>query len=312
MGKIIVHIGLPKTATTTLQTDLFPNISSDYLYYPGVIQPRDSTQHNFFLQFCNAVNSVNSISEFRMELEQILSNSKTILISEEMFTVSSSSATWRNKLENLSAILAGFDYKIIFTVREPVSAMFSYYCELYSVFIKDKYLYLNLTENEYFMECALHRDEMKIFHYKELTTQLFLNFERERVYAFKFEDIINKNIVPLLNIISPEISNVSSFYLSNHNKKYVQSNAIVTKFSITPGGILRRAVARAGLKKFKIVTFSAKIFYPVIEFLDNIKLKDIKVNKLNEEEMFALQSKISIETESLEYYFGIKYVVNKH
>ncbi len=138
-GKLFVHIGLPKTATTTLQREIFPKLSGDHIQYLGVYQPRkDTNQTVFFEQFCQIVYSGDGIDELARTLSEMLESGATYVLSEEMLTVSSGNASWQAKLTNLAKLLNGLDYSILVTVREPTAAMFSYYIELYEQFSRRK------------------------------------------------------------------------------------------------------------------------------------------------------------------------------
>lgn len=138
-GKLIVHIGLPKTATTTLQADVFPKLINNQIKYLGTFQPREKTPlKNLYHHFCKAVESRENIDNIRILLNKEISKGHTLIISEEGMTVPSGNITWKKKLENLGKIVRGFDYTIIVSVREPSSALFSYYCELYPRFAATK------------------------------------------------------------------------------------------------------------------------------------------------------------------------------
>ena len=55
VARLYVHIGLPKTATTALQQDLFPRLESKTFSYVGVFQPREAAeQRQLYTDFCNA------------------------------------------------------------------------------------------------------------------------------------------------------------------------------------------------------------------------------------------------------------------
>jgi len=54
---LYIHIGLPKTATTSLQ-HLFNN-KLEYIHYEGVVQPRKSLQNELYLQTIKWVNEGN-------------------------------------------------------------------------------------------------------------------------------------------------------------------------------------------------------------------------------------------------------------
>src|SRR5512143_3414004 len=127
-GTIFVHVGLPKTATTTLQVEFFPAIASDEIAYLGICQPRDgNAQDPLFLRIYDAISSGREISKINNELRSRLQSGENLIVSEEMITVTQDEVTFGAKLKHLSMLMSGLDYQIILTVREPVSALFSYY-----------------------------------------------------------------------------------------------------------------------------------------------------------------------------------------
>lgn len=181
-GRILVHIGLPKTATTTLQTQYFPTLTSGNSRYLGVLQPRERRQDELFRKLSNAVTVGLDIEGIHQELSRLLEAGVNIVVSEEMFTVSSSGgASWQMKLQRLASLLRGLDYAIMVTVREPVAGSFSYYVELES-----RYRPLGLG-----YVAAVKTDEaMQIFDYGKLLPALDGCFAPGRVFFKRFEDVI--------------------------------------------------------------------------------------------------------------------------
>ncbi|MCC4288870.1 sulfotransferase domain-containing protein [Vreelandella aquamarina] len=131
MKKIFVHIGLPKTGTTTLQKNFFPNI--DTFDYCGVHQPRVQQKKNNNPVYNNIMQYVNSGAGSLKRILNVINNNanEQILISEEMLTVSEN---WLQKLKRLFEVVSHYDYSIIVTVRDPLKATFSYYIETYERF----------------------------------------------------------------------------------------------------------------------------------------------------------------------------------
>jgi len=56
MSEIYVHIELPKTATTTLQSHFYPKLPKDKVDSLGVHQPRGEKKEVLFDHFIQAVN----------------------------------------------------------------------------------------------------------------------------------------------------------------------------------------------------------------------------------------------------------------
>ena len=65
MGKIMIHLGLPKTATTSLQLDFFPKLKKYNIDYIGISQPRGANNDIMFLQFMKSINTGKEIEVTR-------------------------------------------------------------------------------------------------------------------------------------------------------------------------------------------------------------------------------------------------------
>ena len=153
-----------------------------------------------------------------MLMEQ-LSTGRNILISEENICVSESMATWEKKIERLSCILNGLNYKIIVTIREPSKAIYSYYVELNDLFRKKK---------KSFIDIALNDESMKIYHYTFFFNFISNNFDVNNLHVFKFEDIVKGEISGILELLEQQNCQ-DNFRLSNNNAKNKNNNYILIK-----------------------------------------------------------------------------------
>lgn len=158
MHKLIIHPGLPKTATTTLQFELFPAIVGSEWDYAGILQPRDTRDQNeLFRAMYRAVVSGENIQSANSTLKSRLAE-RPILISEEIFTASTVESTWREKLDRLRQVTQGTDLSLLFTVREPRAAIFSNYVET----IRNVYV----GGNDPFSIETANEDRMAIYRYR--------------------------------------------------------------------------------------------------------------------------------------------------
>jgi hypothetical protein len=298
-GKIFVHIGLPKTATTTLQKEIFPALSNGVIQYLGVFQPRqENRQSDLYSRFCNAVYSGSSTKEVRSTLASMLNTGTTIILSEEMFTVSSSDVHWRIKLKNLAGILQGLDYTLILTVREPTSALFSYYVELHDKFSREKKDFLELARND---------ERMHVFHYQKLTEEIFQNFDPQRVFVQKFEDIVAGRLEELCRLITSGHQGWLGHPPQRHNDKKKAGNIVYTGKKFTLADIPRRLFISLGIMDTSFAQRLKKAFAPVLRALDSVDLLNKKVVRPSEAEMRQLTIHLRDETAALEKRFGIKY-----
>jgi hypothetical protein len=189
MGKLIIHIGPPKTATTSLQY-FFMKLDLPDVYYGGIIQPR-TEEHD---SICELIyediqsNQFNFFEKVHEQIKQLFSNYEYILLSEEMFLVESEQISWRHKLKNLINYLSKEihleDLSFVIIVRNPAEAIPSYFQEIYWKLPK-KYQknYLQFLDSEY----------SYIYKYYELW-----KFIKEQgvnnIKIILFEDLISKKI----------------------------------------------------------------------------------------------------------------------
>lgn len=208
--KIFVHIGLPKTATTTLQSTYFPNFeSSSGFEYTGVFQPRGSKKEaTVYKSLCHAVFNGES-SAFDNAIASMPEDCR-LIVSEEMFTVGQKHRSWQQNLKHLQAALGDYDYRILVTLRNPVDAVFSYYVELEDL----------RRSVPTFDSSLVDHPILSIFKLKELDLFLGKCFSRERIFYCSFDDIISGNMRPVENFLDLPYSNKQwSFPRSNDRVK---------------------------------------------------------------------------------------------
>lgn len=275
-GKIFVHIGLPKTATTSLQKDFFPFLTGEGTKYIGVFHPRGISDYsNLYDELLLAIKGEIQSNNIRIRLKESVRENNLIL-SEEMILVSQPGSTWKQKLANLKIILDGFDYEIIITVREPVSGLFSYYCECYHDLGKHR---------DSFLRCALQLEQFQIFHYKKLIFELSLNFERKRLNYFEFEKIIVVGATDLFNLISPKTSLVPKL-LINNNSRFKIKNYVVTLYNYCLQDAIRDYLLLCSGFKRK---FSINFYSSLFTIFNSYKYKKMLVRKPSKHEMIYLR-----------------------
>lgn len=131
--QIILHIGPPKTGTTSLQY-AFENLKIDRIYYGGAFQPRERNGNSLSKILYDAAKSRGKPDELSAELfnEQVRRlNSGAIILSEEMLSLSTLHEEVECKIKNLSKILSGYSVRILVGARDPSEGLPSLYQELY-------------------------------------------------------------------------------------------------------------------------------------------------------------------------------------
>lgn len=133
MKKLIVHIGPPKTATTSLQY-YFQNLDLVNLFYAGVSQPRQSSDSSIaaiLLQWMRDDSSSVSLEQVLSVLNIAFAENDVVIVSEELFLVPESRCSLSSKMDKLMQLSHNYDTRIIYTKRNLKSVVPSYYQELY-------------------------------------------------------------------------------------------------------------------------------------------------------------------------------------
>ncbi len=297
-GRIIVHIGLPKTATTTLQHDVFPRLANPDTLYLGVRQPREvNHQDRLFKDVIAAVNGTEAMGPVRDQLRRHIIDGQTLLLSEEMLTVSQPGISWRDKLRHLALLLKDMNYALIVTVREPATALFSYYVELYPKF----------SRRGSFMECALLDDDMRIYHYKSLFDALLSVFERDRITVLRFEDIVENRLDSLFRLIRPDREGLNQILLGQQNARTARGNAVIARNS--PPWLPR--VLEATRRRFRALGlengFITGLVRPVVRRLRKAASREVVIERPTPEDMDKLRDALRNETLALKQHLGVAY-----
>ncbi len=232
--KAYVHIGLPKTATTTLQADLFEPGDGIYWEYLGVLQPRHRKQAAKYLDLMavlsdNTKLSSDSVRLLRTELSSNYSD-LPLLMSEECITTDGGTS-WQEKLSRLSVILNGFEVKLIVSVRRPREALYSLYAELYSS-LASKYPNFDDYVND--------SNQAKIYRYKELFDVLTSHFHADALIVIPFEELGSDRFWSPLE--SEFCLEREKFSFGEHNAK-TRSNGAYILPNATIGSAIHRRIA---------------------------------------------------------------------
>lgn len=214
----ILHIGLPKTATSTLQGHYFP-CSTNY-HYIGVNQPRSRPNDPLYKHITNAMGTLcenDRLHQIQKATELLQETNKKILFSEEMVLVDGHKS-WIQKLEILNQIFGKFPHKILLTLRRPWDCAFSLYVELHS---NPKQNYSDFYE---FWEDS---NQALIFRYKALIFAIRDIFCSSEIQIASFEKIIS-NPHQMFNEIGVHLSYFPDIRELNVNSKVKSQNGIYT------------------------------------------------------------------------------------
>lgn len=221
--ELIIHLGLPKTATTSLQRHVFQNNDTLTWNYIGVRQPREENQPKLYAQLVSAISAPDVMfkeqkEDFLSSLEASIGESDIpLFLSDEMFCVDQS-VTWQEKLRRLGEIFDGFEVSCLLTTRNPRAGLFSLYVELY---YRLRYKYPNFDD---FMES----NQAMIFNYENLCRQVELNFNGglKELLFLPFEELCEKDkfFKKLGLFLNTDLKEI---YLPNSNQKEKSKSGVV-------------------------------------------------------------------------------------
>ncbi len=132
-GHLYIHIGPPKTATTSLQLGLQRCLDPSFAYL-GTRQPRaleNLDESRVILAFASGRES-GDLVEIIKRIKDLISAGKTVFLSEEMFLVWQPQSSFWDKLKRLEEALLDIPHSYIMTLRDPIDALPSYYQEVYA------------------------------------------------------------------------------------------------------------------------------------------------------------------------------------
>lgn len=209
---ILIHIGLPKTATTSLQFDYFTALGNlkDCVYI-GLKQPRhwrrQTTAYRSIIDFSLGKAS---LRDARIALDPIYSSNKLVIFSDEMLMVSSHNVSWVEKLSRTAILAKNYDYKILLTTRDAVDASISYYIERFSSFSPKSYL-----------ECFQSEHDFQIYNYSYLMNTLDSLFPTSNIEFIDFNELVKnprQALYPVHKLL-PHSSKDDSPLLTKHRNK---------------------------------------------------------------------------------------------
>ncbi len=237
MKKLVVHIGYMKTATTSLQLNVFtPLMKKGKIEYLNHTSINDSESLGKF-SIKNTVSYIlgNSTEEkIKNELGRLsginkdislLSNENISCFSEKYPTTSSHSGAPRNAEKTYNLFSSYFDkIEIVVTVREQTAMIISFYTQVYSTLVnfdsswKDMKLWFNDTFSQ--------RNEQGLFlDYHAMFTAYAQFFGRENVHVLVYEDLLHdkqsfyQKLAKVLEVDQTEIATLFEATVQNKTRK---------------------------------------------------------------------------------------------
>ncbi len=272
-NELFIHIGYPKTGSTTLQKHFFPNI--DEIQYIGKkynslsLHDIDSKIINNII-FKSELSLINKFTEFRKSILDIVTKDK-ILLSDENFLFDCLRVTKTDFMETLLPHPLdvarklrrlfnhkNFDVKIIITIRRQDELITSLYAQSYTHFYS-KYKETNTFKK--FLNCFTQENTINfkyLLDFNLIQKEYEKIFGKNNVFILAFEELQNKpeefykNFCEILKINSNKYSNISlskfentrstnknfkttrKFSLLNHAANFKQKHFKNLKVKINP------------------------------------------------------------------------------
>lgn len=200
LNKLYLHIGLHKTATTSLQIDTFPFI--DGVGFIGRHQVDRRPQGELYLAlsrycFCREKPGNIELASIRNKIHEQLSK-KSLLLSEEWFSSDYDSffqgkgARWQEKLRRLADVVDGLNCSVLVTVRNPCHAIYSLFTEFLRVgYAKQYSSFLAFTEKS---------NDVTPYFYNQFYSFVCRTFPSANIMFLRYEHLSKDPLVFLKNM----------------------------------------------------------------------------------------------------------------
>jgi hypothetical protein len=224
--KLLIHIGYPKTATTTIEDSLFAKLhEAKRINYLGIA---DYSSNNYFRQAHYLMDSLSFNETFKVDELKISSN-KINIISHDDFTA----PKYVRDCDKRRKVVDPFEYpqrlfslfknavdsiEIMVTIRNQKDLLFSYYVQKYYLFVNDKH---NDTVTKFIFENGkiLRKERFKNFYFSDLLGKYEESFGKKNMHILLFEDLKNDPKFfcdQLSQIINVESSLVETLLTGKH------------------------------------------------------------------------------------------------
>lgn len=267
IGELIIHLGPPKTATTSLQT-FFHKLDHPEIVYGGVAQPWKTTKKNSIEKKLYAAitqNEPNSAKEVIEEIKYNLEKGKSVFISDEMFLVKTKE-TVDSKLRKLFVLLSQFNPMVLLVTREPQAVIESYFGEICNkIEIKNIESFAESSHCEIYKYLSLQKKILNVgyskivfLHYKKLVKG---NYKLSDIFSFLKKDM--DIVLPMKNISKTKSNHRLAkpmslrYFISRKIRPLKKAPILKNLFGRNLGRIIpsveinQKIVKKIGLEKFE-------------------------------------------------------------
>ena len=244
MNKLLIHIGYPKTATTTIQENLFIKLhEAGLINYFG----RDNYSNNISFKHADRIlKSFNLNEGFNLD-DLKFSTDKVNVISIEELSVpiysrliySREIKTGRNTVDPFEYQVDPFEYPkrlfslfnnavdtidIMVTIRNQKDLIYSFYVQVYDLFANNK---SNDTPAKFIFDdgYAVRKKRLKNYYFPDLVEKYEECFGKDNIHILLFEDLlydpsfINNQLSQMLNVENSLVQNLLANSHLNKRRK---------------------------------------------------------------------------------------------
>jgi hypothetical protein len=290
MRKIIIHLGLPKTGTTSLQFGLFKKLDNfKYLCRPYIHMDIEKIFNSIIMD--SNIKFESNIEKYQSIVEEY-SDTKDIMISNEALMNASlypegiSSKVIFERLKSIFNELG--DLKFILVLRDQVTIIPSYFAQFEK----------NISFEDYINKGI--KDNYSIFsnlYYDRLLNELYEIYDEENILCLRFEDFKENKELFAEKLSSFLLLNFESTLnrLNIHkNKKSSEKGTHIRKYSFYDfllafkSKIIKKEL---NLKRFKLTKY-------LVKYLNNVNINTNEVH-INKEQKKRIIEKYKIDSENI-------------
>jgi hypothetical protein len=310
MKKLILHIGYHKTATTTLQNNLFNNLHKDgYIEYLNHIKLRNENYKQINVHNCvqfilganydksELKNELNTLKQIDKNIS-LISNENISLFHKDFSYLKIDNKAIYNSLKIKELFSEYFEnIEIIIVIRAQSTLIPSFYAETYNQIIGEKRSYRDIgkwVKENFLTNNSFH------FNYDRMYEQYANTFGENNIHVLIYEDLLfDKNYFygQLSKIFKVDFTYIKD-KIEFMQKQNVTPRTVDGKLKpkkITIGAVVTQPIRYLLKKNLDKNTFNAikKVYNTIIpkRLLDKRLEIEIKIRKLDEREVEAILKK---------------------
>ncbi|MDI6742003.1 MAG: sulfotransferase domain-containing protein [Smithella sp.] len=264
MKKLLIHIGYPKTATTTIQEGLFKRLHADgVIHYLEKFSIRDGVlSQSAGEDVCLSPDKINVLSD------EMYTNQRIHL--EKRYSMSMNPFDFPGRL---AAYFAGKadSIEILATIRNQKDLIYSNYAQSYRYFIHDPDVE---SFDKYLSYCIENKDSFASYYYHDLMIRYAGFFTKEKLHILLYEDFLSdpmefiRRLAEILRIEPPVVQKRLEGKHWNKKSKTPRGEIIVS--NINPPFVERM------MKKIRLNNSAMRRYYK----FEDIRGQDNIFNKL--------------------------------